>query len=146
MAELKALVKLQIEAGKANPAPPIGPALGQHGLPIAQFCQEFNARAAQEEKGLKLPVVIAVFGDRSFKFIIKKPPASVLIRKALGLEKGSGNPKDDKVGALTQEQLRAIAETKMDDLNAVNLDAAERIIAGTARSMGVDVVTETGDA
>jgi large subunit ribosomal protein L11 len=132
------LIKLQIPAGAANPAPPVGPALGQHGVNIMEFCKAFNART-QQDAGTIIPVEITVFEDRSFEFITKTPPAAVLIREALGIEKGSGEPNREKVGRLTQAQVREIAERKMPDLNANDLDAASMIIAGTARSMGVTV-------
>jgi large subunit ribosomal protein L11 len=134
-----AIIKLAIPAGKANPAPPIGPALGQHGVNIMAFCKEYNARTA-DQVGLIVPVEISVFEDRSFTFILKTPPASVLIRKAIGIEKGSGEPNSKKVGKLTRAQLRDIAQTKMPDLNANDIEAAMRIVEGTARNMGVTVV------
>ena len=132
-------VKLQVPAGQANPSPPIGPALGQQGVNIMEFCKQFNAQTQQLEKGLPIPVVITVYSDRSFTFIMKTPPASVLIRKALGLEKGSGTPNTAKVGKISRKQLEDIAKTKTPDLTAADLDAAVRTIAGSARSMGVDV-------
>jgi large subunit ribosomal protein L11 len=132
------LIKLQIPAGAANPAPPVGPALGQHGVNIMDFCKAFNAQTEQD-RGTIIPVEITVFEDRSFTFITKTPPAAVLIREALGIPKGSGEPNREKVGKLRADQVRAIAEKKMPDLNANDLDAASKIIAGTARSMGVDV-------
>jgi large subunit ribosomal protein L11 len=132
-------VKLQVPAGMANPSPPIGPALGQQGVNIMEFCKQFNAQTANVEKGLPLPVVITVYSDRSFTFIMKTPPASVLIRKALGIEKGSGRPNTAKVGKIKRAQLEEIAKTKMPDLTAADLEAAVRTMAGTARSMGVDV-------
>jgi len=132
------LIKLQIEAGQANPAPPVGPALGQHGVNIMEFCKAYNA-ATEAQRGNVIPVEITVYEDRSFTFITKTPPAAKLILKAAGLDKGSGVPHKDKVGSLTREQVRGIAEQKMADLNANDLDAAEKIIAGTARSMGVTV-------
>ena len=132
-------VKLQVPAGQANPSPPIGPALGQQGVNIMEFCKQFNAQTQQLEKGLPIPVVITVYSDRSFTFIMKTPPASVLIRKTLGLEKGSGTPNTAKVGRITRAQLEEIAKTKTPDLTAADLDAAVRTIAGSARSMGVDV-------
>jgi large subunit ribosomal protein L11 len=132
------MIKLQIPAAAANPAPPVGPALGQHGVNIMEFCKAFNAQT-QQDAGTINPVEITVFEDRSFTFITKTPPAAVLIREALGIEKGSGEPNREKVGRLTATQVRQIAERKMPDLNANDLDAASRIIAGTARSMGVDV-------
>jgi large subunit ribosomal protein L11 len=132
------LIKLQIPAGAANPAPPVGPALGQHGVNIMEFCKSFNART-QQDAGTIIPVEITVYEDRSFDFITKTPPAAVLIREALGIAKGSGEPNREKVGRLTQAQVRQIAERKMPDLNANDIDAAANIIAGTARSMGVTV-------
>ena len=131
-------VKLQIPAGQANPAPPVGPALGQAGVNIMEFCKAFNAQT-QQDAGTIIPVEITVFEDRSFTFITKTPPAAVLIRQAIGIDKGSGEPHVNKVGTITQDQIRAIAEQKMPDLNANDIDAASKIIAGTARSMGVDV-------
>ncbi len=131
-------IKLQVKAGKANPSPPIGPALGQHGVNIMEFCKAFNARTADQE-GTVIPVVITVFQDRSFSFITKTPPASVLILKAAGLEKGSPDPKKEKKGKVTRAQVEQIAALKMPDLNANDLQAAMRIIEGTARSMGVEV-------
>jgi len=132
-------IKLQVPAGKANPSPPIGPALGQRGLNIMEFCKAFNAQTQKVEPGLMLPVVITAFADKSFTFIIKTPPAPVLIKKALKLEKGSSKPHTDKVGKLTRAQAEEIAKTKMPDLTAADLDAAVRTIAGSARSMGVEV-------
>ena len=132
------MIKLQLQAGKATPAPPVGPALGQHGVNIMGFCKEFNAKTANQA-GLIIPVVITVYQDRSFSFILKTPPAAVLIKKELGLESGSGVPNRTKVGNLNQDQLRKIAETKMPDLNAANIESAMRMIAGTARSMGVTI-------
>lgn len=134
-----AIIKLALTAGKANPAPPVGPALGQHGVNIMAFCKDYNARTA-DQAGLVIPVEISVFEDRSFTFILKTPPASVLISKAAGIERGSGEPNKKKVGSITQAQLREIAQTKMPDLNANDVDAAMKIIAGTARNMGVTVV------
>lgn len=136
--KVKAIVKLQIDAGKATPAPPVGPALGQHGINIMAFVKEYNERTASQA-GSIVPVEITVFEDRSFTFALKTPPASDLIRKAIAIEKGSGNPKREKVGVLPREKLRQIAELKMKDLNANNVEAAEKIIAGSARSMGVTV-------
>jgi large subunit ribosomal protein L11 len=133
-----AMIKLAITAGKANPAPPIGPALGQHGVNIMMFCKEYNARTA-DQVGLVIPVEISVFEDRSFTFILKTPPASVLIQKAAGIEKGSGEPNKKKVGSISTAQLREIAQTKMPDLNANDIEAAMRIVAGTAKNMGVTV-------
>ena len=132
------MIKLQVQAGKANPAPPIGPALGQHGVNIPGFCKEFNERT-KNDVGLIIPVVITVYSDRSFTFITKTPPVPVLIKKALGLESGSGNPNKTKVGQLTQAQVREIAEKKMPDLNAASIEAAMSMVKGTARSMGVTV-------
>ena len=134
------LIKLQIPAGAANPAPPVGPALGQHGVNIMDFCKAFNAQT-QQDAGTIIPVVITVFEDRSFTFVTKTPPAAVLIKKAIGLEKGSSEPHRDKVGRISQAQLREIAEQKLADLNAHDVDQATKIIAGTARSMGVEVET-----
>ncbi|MGB3787196.1 MAG: 50S ribosomal protein L11 [Phormidesmis sp.] len=133
-----ALIKLAIPAGKANPAPPIGPALGQHGVNIMAFCKDYNSRTA-EKAGLIVPVEISVFEDRSFTFILKTPPASVLIKKAAKIEKGSGNPRTEKVGSITRAQLKEIAEMKMPDLNANDVEMAMNIIEGTARNMGVDI-------
>ena len=133
------LIKLQVPAGKANPSPPIGPALGQRGLNIMEFCKAFNAQTQKMEPGLMLPVVITAYADKSFTFIMKSPPASVLIRKALKLEKGSSKPNAEKVGKLTRAQAEEIAKTKQPDLTAADMDAAVRTIAGSARSMGVDV-------
>jgi len=132
-------VKLQIPAGKATPAPPVGPALGQHGVNIMAFCKEFNEKTAKQA-GLVIPVVITVYADRSFSFIMKTPPAPILIKKALNIESGSGEPNKKKVGKITKAQLKEIAELKMPDLNAASLEAAMSMIAGTARSMGVEVV------
>jgi large subunit ribosomal protein L11 len=132
-------IKLQVPAGAANPSPPIGPALGQQGVNIMEFCKQFNAQTAKIEKGLPIPTVITVYSDRSFTFIMKTPPAAVLIRKAIGIEKGSGTPNTAKVGKITRKQLEEIAKTKQPDLTASGLDAAVRTIAGSARSMGVDV-------
>ena len=134
-----AQIKLQIPAGQANPAPPVGPALGQHSVNIMEFCKTFNARTAQQA-GLIIPVVITVFADRSFTFITKTPPAAVLLKKAVGLEKGSAEPNRTKVGRVTREQCREIARTKLPDLNATDLESAANMIAGTARSMGLEVV------
>jgi large subunit ribosomal protein L11 len=132
-------IKLQVPAGAANPAPPVGPALGQHGVNIMEFCKAFNAQT-QDQGGTIIPVVITVYEDRSFTFITKTPPAAVLIKQAANLEKGSGEPHREKVGRITQAQLREIAEKKLPDLNAHDIDQAAKIIAGTARSMGVEVV------
>ena len=132
------LIKLQIPGGQANPAPPVGPALGQHGVNIMEFCKAFNAQT-QQDAGTIIPVEITVFEDRSFTFITKTPPAAVLIKQAIGIEKGSGEPNREKVGVISRDQVRSIAETKMPDLNARDVDQAMKIIAGTARSMGVEV-------
>ena len=132
-------IKLQVPAGAANPSPPIGPALGQQGVNIMEFCKQFNAQTQKMEKGLPIPTIITVYSDRSFTFVMKTPPAAVLIRKALGIEKGSGTPNTSKVGKITRKQLEEIAKTKQPDLTAADLDAAVRTIAGSARSMGVDV-------
>ena len=132
-------VKLQVPAGAANPAPPIGPALGQQGVNIMEFCKQFNAATQKVEKNLPIPVIITVYSDRSFTFIMKTPPASVLIRKAIGIEKGSGTPNTNKVGKVTRKQLEEIAKVKARDLNAADLEAAVKIIAGSARSMGLEV-------
>ncbi|HYH11820.1 MAG TPA: 50S ribosomal protein L11 [Thermomicrobiales bacterium] len=137
--KIRGYVKLQIPAGKATPAPPIGPALGQHGVAIMNFCKEYNERT-QSMAGQIVPVVITVYEDRSFTFITKTPPAADLLRKAAGIDKGAGNPKADKVGKVTQDQVREIAELKMKDLNAVDVDGAMKQVAGTARSMGIEVV------
>ena len=131
-------IKLQISAGKANPSPPVGPALGQHGVNIMGFCKAFNAKT-QDKQGLIIPVVITVYADRTFSFITKTPPAAVLLKKAIGLEKGSGEPNRDKVGVVSRDQVKEIAELKMKDLNAFNIESAMRMIEGTARSMGVTV-------
>jgi len=136
--KIKTTIKLQIPAGKANPAPPIGPALGQHGINIMDFCNQFNQKSADKGDSV-IPVVITIFEDRSFNFILKTPPVSDLIRKALKVEKGSGEPNKKKIGKLTKAQVRVIAETKMGDLNANTIEAAEKIVVGTARSMGADV-------
>jgi large subunit ribosomal protein L11 len=133
------LIKLQVPAGKANPSPPIGPALGQRGLNIMEFCKAFNAQTQSMEPGLMLPVVITAFADKSFTFVLKTPPATVLIKKAIKLEKGSGKPNSDKVGKISRAQLEEIAKAKMKDLTAADLDAAVKTIAGSARSMGVVV-------
>jgi large subunit ribosomal protein L11 len=132
-------IKLQIPAGQANPSPPVGPALGQQGVNIMEFCKAFNAQTQSLEKGLPTPVVITVYSDRSFTFILKTPPASVLIRKAIGIEKGSGTPNTNKVGRISRKQLEDVAKIKQPDLTAADLEAAVRTIAGSARSMGVDV-------
>src|SRR4029453_11096738 len=137
--KVQGYVKLQVPAGQGNPSPPIGPALGQQGVNIMEFCKQFNAQTQSLEKGLPIPVVITVYADRSFTFIMKTPPASVLIRKAIGIEKGSGTPNSAKVGKISRRQLEEIAKTKQPHLTAADLDAAVRTIAGSARSMGVDV-------
>ncbi len=137
--KVRAIVKLQIVGGKANPAPPVGPALGQHGVNIMEFCKAYNA-ATQDKIDQVVPVEITVFEDRSFTFVLKTAPAAVLIRNAAGISKGAANPRKDKVGKITKDQLRQIAETKMPDLNALDIDAAMKILAGTARSMGVTIV------
>jgi len=137
--KVAAVIKLQVPAGKATPAPPVGPALGPHGVSAPQFVQQFNDATKNVEPGLLIPVEITVYGDRSFTFITKTPPAAVLIKKALGKEKGASEPNKETVGKLTEEQLTEIAETKLPDLNAFNLEAAKKIVAGTARSMGVKV-------
>jgi large subunit ribosomal protein L11 len=136
--KIQAYVKLQVPAGKANPSPPVGPALGQHGVNIMEFCKQFNAHTQGIEVGLPIPVVITVFSDRSFTFVTKTPPASVLLRKALGLDKGSNTPNTNKVGKVARAQLEEIAKLKQPDLTAADLDAAVRTIAGTARSMGIE--------
>jgi large subunit ribosomal protein L11 len=137
--KVQGYIKLQVPAGSANPSPPIGPALGQQGVNIMEFCKQFNAQTQKTEKGLPIPVVITVYTDRSFTFVMKTPPASVLIRKAIGIEKGSGAPNTSKVGKISRKQLEEIAKTKTPDLTAADLEAAVRTVAGTARSMGVDV-------
>jgi large subunit ribosomal protein L11 len=134
-----AQIKLQVEAGKANPSPPIGPALGQHGVNIMDFCKAFNARTTNDE-GMIIPAVITVYQDRSFTFITKTPPASVLLKKAAKIAKGSGDPKREKIGKVTRQQVEEIAKQKMVDLNAYDLDAACKIVEGTARSIGIEVV------
>ena len=136
--KVEAYIKLQVAAGQANPSPPVGPALGQHGVNIMEFCKAFNARLKALEKGLPIPVVITVYNDRSFTFIKKTPPASVLLKKAAGSRAGSGRPNTDKVGKVTRAQLEEIAKTKEPDLTAADMDAAVRTIAGTARSMGLE--------
>jgi large subunit ribosomal protein L11 len=137
--KVSGFVKLQVPAGAANPAPPVGPALGQHGVNIMEFCKQFNART-QGQPGMIIPVEITVFSDRSFTFITKTPPAAVLLRKAAGVDKGSGTPNRDKVGRVSRKQVRDIAELKMPDLNAASVESAMRMIEGTARSMGLQVV------
>ncbi|GHA05314.1 50S ribosomal protein L11 [Arenicella chitinivorans] len=136
--KVDALIKLQVPAGGANPSPPVGPALGQHGVNIMEFCKAFNAATQEMEKGLPVPVVITVYSDKSFTYIMKTPPASVLLKKAAGIQKGSGVPHTDKVGKVTRAQLEEIAQAKMADLNAYDLDQAVKIIAGSARSMGIE--------
>ena len=136
--KIAAYIKLQIPAGQANPSPPVGPALGQHGVNIMEFCKAFNART-QDKIGYIIPVVITVYADRSFSFITKTPPASTLLLKAAGIEKGSGEPNMEKVGKVSKQQVEEIAKTKMEDLNAASMEAAMRIIEGTARSMGIEV-------
>ncbi|MEQ6918656.1 MULTISPECIES: 50S ribosomal protein L11 [Halomonas] len=137
--KVQAYIKLQVAAGKANPSPPVGPALGQHGVNIMEFCKAFNAATQDIEPGLPTPVVITVYSDRSFTFITKTPPAAVLLKKAAGIKSGSGEPNKNKVGTVTREQLEEIAKTKEPDLTAADLDAAVRTIAGSARSMGLNV-------
>jgi large subunit ribosomal protein L11 len=137
--KVQGYIKLQIPAGGANPSPPVGPALGQQGVNIMEFCKQFNAATQTVEKGLPIPVIITVYSDRSFTFLLKTPPAAVLIRKAISIEKGSGTPNTKKVGKITRAQLEQIAKAKMPDLTAADMDAAVRTIAGSARSMGVDV-------
>jgi large subunit ribosomal protein L11 len=137
--KITAYIKLQVKAGEANPSPPVGPALGQRGVNIMEFCKAFNAKTQDVEKGLPLPVVITVYSDKSFTFITKTPPASILLKKAIGIKSGSSNPNTKKVGKVTVAQLEEIAKTKMEDLNAANLEAAVKTIAGSARSMGLDV-------
>ena len=136
--KIEAYIKLQVPAGKANPSPPVGPALGQHGVNIMEFCKAFNAATQSMEPGMPIPVVITVYADRSFTFITKTPPASVLLKKAAGLKSGSGRPNTEKVGKVTRAQLEEIATTKMPDLTAADMDAAVRTIAGSARSMGIE--------
>lgn len=136
--KVDALIKLQVPAGGANPSPPVGPALGQHGVNIMEFCKAFNAATQEMEKNLPVPVVITVYSDKSFTYIMKTPPASILLKKAAGIQKGSGVPHTDKVGKVTRAQLEEIAQTKMADLNAYDIDQAVKIIAGSARSMGIE--------
>ena len=136
--KIKAYIKLQVPAGQANPAPPVGPALGQHGVNIMEFCKAFNAATQSAEPGLPTPVVITVYADTSFTFITKTPPASVLLRKAVGIDKGSGEPNVNKVGRVDRATLAEIATVKMPDLNTENIDSAIRVVAGTARSMGIE--------
>ncbi|HMB72027.1 MAG TPA: 50S ribosomal protein L11 [Gammaproteobacteria bacterium] len=137
--KIETYIKLQVPAGQANPSPPVGPALGQHGVNIMEFCKAFNAETQNLEQGMPVPVVITVYSDRSFTFIKKTPPAAILLKKAAGVSKGSGRPNTEKVGKVTRAQLEEIAKLKEPDLNAVDLDAAVRIIAGSARSMGLEV-------
>ncbi|MCG8428235.1 MAG: 50S ribosomal protein L11 [Chromatiales bacterium] len=137
--KIQAYIKLQVPAGQANPSPPVGPALGQHGVNIMEFCKAFNAKTQSVEQGLPIPVVITVYADRSFTFVTKTPPAAVLLIKAAGIPKGSGTPNTNKVGKVNREQLEEIAKVKMPDLTAADMDAAVRTIAGTARSMGLEV-------
>src|SRR5512147_2684918 len=137
--EITGKIKLQVPAGKANPAPPVGPALGQHGVNIMEFCKAFNAATQGMEVGIPIPVVISVYNDRSFTFVTKTPPATVLLKKAAGIEKGSGTPNSNKVGKVTRKQLEEIAKVKAPDLNSADLEAAVKIIAGSARSMGLEV-------
>jgi large subunit ribosomal protein L11 len=137
--ELETVVKLQVPAGSANPAPPVGPALGQHGLNIQDFCKQFNDKTKDVEKGLALPVVINVYKDRSFDFVVKSTPAAVLLKKAAGIEKGSATPQSNKVGKVTRQQIEEIVKQKEGDLNAAEMDQAVKIISGTARSMGIEV-------
>jgi len=137
--KIETYIKLQVPAGQANPSPPVGPALGQHGVNIMEFCKAFNAQTQNIEQGMPVPVVISVYSDRSFTFITKTPPASVLLKKAAGIKKGSGTPNSDKVGKVTRAQLEEIARLKEPDLNAADMDAAVKIIAGSARSMGLEV-------
>jgi len=136
--KIKAIIKLQIDAGKATPAPPVGPSLAQHGLNIVEFCQKFND-ITKEQEGFKVPAEITVFEDRTYTFIVKQPPAFELIKKEIGIEKGSGVPQKEKVGKITRDQLRAIAEKKMSDLNTDNIEKAIKIIEGTAKNMGVEI-------
>lgn len=137
--KVEAYIKLQVKAGMANPSPPVGPALGQHGVNIMEFCKAFNAKTDSMEKGMPIPVIISVYSDRSFTFVTKTPPASILLKKAAGIQKGSSVPHTNKVGKVTREQLEEIAKTKEPDLTAADLDAAVRTIAGSARSMGLTV-------
>ena len=136
--KVEAYIKLQVKAGEANPSPPVGPALGQHGVNIMEFCKAFNAQTQNVEKGMPIPVVISVYSDRSFTFITKTPPASILLKKAAGLKSGSAEPNRNKVGKVNRQQLEEIASTKMADLTAADMDAAVRTIAGSARSMGIE--------
>ena len=140
MKKVTGLIKLQVPAGKANPSPPVGPALGQHGVNIMEFCKTFNAKTQDQEKGMPIPVVITVFSDKSFAFEMKTPPASYFLKKAAKIEKGSGEPNKNKVGKVTKAQVREIAQLKLPDLNTTNLESAIRTIEGAARSMGLEVV------
>ena len=137
--KIESYIKLQVPAGQANPSPPVGPALGQHGLNIMEFCKTFNTKTQDVEAGLPIPVVISVYSDKSFTFITKTPPASILIKKAAGIEKGSGTPNTEKVGKVNKKQLEEIATIKMPDLTAADMDSAIRTLSGTARSMGIEV-------
>ncbi len=137
--KIQAFIKLQVKAGEANPSPPVGPALGQHGVNIMEFCKAFNAQTQDLEKGMPTPVVITVYADRSFTFITKTPPAAVLLKKVAGIPKGSGTPNSNKVGKVNREQLEEVAKVKMPDLTAADMDAAVRTIAGSARAMGLEV-------
>ncbi len=139
MKKIKAVVKLQIDAGKANPAPPVGPALAQHGINLMQFCKEYNARTSHMVGNI-IPAEVTIFHDGSFRFVLKTPPTPDLLRKAAGVERGSGEPNRDKVGRITRDQLREIAQTKMKDLNAVDIEGAMRQVEGTARSMGIEII------
>jgi len=139
--EVVATIKLQIEAGQASPAPPVGPALGQHNVPIMDFVRQFNDKTNKMEVGTIIPVILNVYKDRSFNFVLKSPPASYLLKKASGIAKGSGEPNKEKVGKVTEKQLEEIAKVKMEDLNAYDLDAAKKIIAGTAKNMGLEIVS-----
>lgn len=139
--EVVAVIKLQIEAGQASPAPPVGPALGQHNVPIMDFVRQFNDKTNKMEPGTVVPVIISVFKDRSFNFILKSPPASYLLKKAAGIAKGSGEPNKEKVGKVTKQQLEEIAKAKMSDLNAYDLDSAVKIIEGTAKNMGLEIIS-----
>ncbi len=139
--EVVATIKLQIEAGQASPAPPVGPALGQHNVPIMDFVRQFNDKTNKMEVGTIIPVILNVYKDRSFSFVLKSPPASYLLKKASGIAKGSGEPNKEKVGKVTEKQLEEIAKVKMEDLNAYDLEAAKKIIAGTAKNMGLEIVS-----
>ncbi len=144
--KIKAIIKLYCPAGQANPAPPVGPALGQHGLNIMEFCKQFNAKTqGQGKEGLTLPVIITAYEDRSFSFIIKSPPSSTLLKRACGIAKASGVPHKEKVGAVTKEQVKEIAKIKLQDLNTDNLEQAMKIVEGTARSMGIEIVEKASD-